>query len=1005
MIVPHTRRLRTTCAARPPFFTAFVFLSLALACSRPVRAVEPPPRAPLLRVDTGMHTASVQRIGVDAADRYLVTGSEDKTVRVWDLSTGRLLQTLRPPIAAGDEGKIYAVAITPDGKTVACGGWTGYAWDRSVSLYLFDRESGQLRRRITGLPNVPHHLVYSRNGEFLAAALGDKAGIRVYRAPDYALVASDTNYGAAAYGADFDGSGRLVTAALDGFVRLYNSPLAGARRGGSDKNFAPLAKKEAPGGGRPGSARFSPDGSLIAVGFVDTLNVDVLSGKDLTLRYSPSTSGATQENFSRICWSADGSALYAAGRPRGAESRIRRWSQQGRGDYVDLSAAKNTILDIVPLAKGGVAFGASDPSFGAFNARDERILLQNTRITDYSGARGVLSVSNEGALAQFASGARSSIRFSVSERLLEETAPPRRAAADAADAAAPSRVQPPRTSADGLDVRDWKDTNVPKLNGRRLPLLPLETARSLAITPDAQGFVLGTDWQLRCFDRSGAPRWSVPGPGIAWAVNVAGNGRVAVAAFGDGTLRWYRMRDGKELCALFPQNDKQRWALWTPRGYYDASPGGEDLVGWHINNGAERAADFFPASRFRSTYYRPDMVAKITATVDEAAALEVANKEAGRKPQPAPAIEEALPPLVAIRVPTDGAEVSAAQITFQYEVRSPSGAPVTEVRALVDGRPAGDARGLIEVPADPSHGVARTIRLTIPERDCEVSLIAVNRFAASVPATARLFWRGRAAPAPVPAPDVLKPKLYVLVVGVGQYADPGLTLRYPAKDARDFAAALQKQKGGLYRDLVVKVLTDAAATKEAILDGLEWIQKETTSKDVAMVFLSGHGANDPNGIYYFLPAGFQRERFKSTGVPFSDIKTTLQVLAGKVLFFVDTCHSGNVLGTARSRGGASVDIAGLVNELTSAENGAVVFAAATGRQSALEDPAWNNGAFTKALVEGIGGKADYLGKGKITVNMLDVYISERVKELTGGRQTPTTTKPETIADFPVAVRR
>jgi len=62
---------------------------------------------PVLRIETGMHTANITHIGVDAAGRYLVTGSDDKTVRVWELATGRLLRTLRPPIGAGDEGKIY----------------------------------------------------------------------------------------------------------------------------------------------------------------------------------------------------------------------------------------------------------------------------------------------------------------------------------------------------------------------------------------------------------------------------------------------------------------------------------------------------------------------------------------------------------------------------------------------------------------------------------------------------------------------------------------------------------------------------------------------------------------------------------------------------------------------------------------------------------------------------------------------------------------------------------
>ena len=93
-----------------------------------------------------------------------------------------------------------------------------------------------------------------------------------------------------------------------------------------------------------------------------------------------------------------------------------------------------------------------------------------------------------------------------------------------------------------------------------------------------------------------------------------------------------------------------------------------------------------------------------------------------------------------------------------------------------------------------------------------------------------------------------------------------------------------------------------------------------------------------------------------------------------------------------------------MNELTSAENGAVVFTASTGNQSAIERDEWGNGAFTKALVAGLRGEADYGKTGKITVNMLDLYISETVKQLTDGRQTPTTAKPQTIADFPVAIR-
>jgi WD40 domain-containing protein len=83
------------------------------------------PVTPFARIETGMHVGAVKRIDVDAAERFLVSGSIDKTVRVWDLATGALLQTLRVPIDEGDVGKIYAVALSPDGSTVAAGGFTG----------------------------------------------------------------------------------------------------------------------------------------------------------------------------------------------------------------------------------------------------------------------------------------------------------------------------------------------------------------------------------------------------------------------------------------------------------------------------------------------------------------------------------------------------------------------------------------------------------------------------------------------------------------------------------------------------------------------------------------------------------------------------------------------------------------------------------------------------------------------------------------------------------------
>ena len=136
-----------------------------------------PPTVPVLRLETGMHTATIRRIATDAAGRVLLTASNDKTARLWDVASGQLLHTLRPPQGEGREGQILACALSPDGRLAALGGSTGYQWDGSSSIYLFDAATGQFLRRIPGLPaRTIHHLVFSRDGSCLGSVPERPAG-------------------------------------------------------------------------------------------------------------------------------------------------------------------------------------------------------------------------------------------------------------------------------------------------------------------------------------------------------------------------------------------------------------------------------------------------------------------------------------------------------------------------------------------------------------------------------------------------------------------------------------------------------------------------------------------------------------------------------------------------------------------------------------------------------------------------------------------------------------
>ena len=821
---------------------------------------------------------------------------------------------------------------------------------------------------------------------------GEKTnGIRLFRTGDYAQVSEDRDYGDTCHGADFaavsksGGPTLLATSSLDGFIRLYEVNPNGDLR--------LKAKKKAPGGSKPIGIRFSPNGSRIAIGFYETAEVAVLSAADLSLVCRPDIKGLRGWLWT-VAWSADGSFLYAAGthRPFPDKKLIIRWADGGSGARTELPAlTQDTIFCLRSLRDGGIAFAAADPAIGIVNRQGERKLFFGLPESAASLDPSKFLVSSDGRLL-------CAVDLPIKGRSACLSLVDRTATVAPVSTNRESSARPPITK--GLDVSNWAMSRSPKLNGKKLFLNKNEASLTLAIAPDMEHFLLGTTVGLRLFDRNGVQKWGVDGPAGPGAVNISGDGRFVISSFNDGTIHWYRIEDGRELFAFFADwqsgfcgdCDVKRWVLTTPSGYYDAPPGSEDIIGWHINNGSDAAADFFPVSRFRATYYRPDIIARLLETRDEAEATRLADAAIGRK---AGELELAklAPPVITLESPADGTEGKLREITVRYDVRTPSGEPVTLVRVLVDGRQADVPRGMT---VETTENAFYELRVNVPDHDCELSLIAENRYAASEPATVRLKWRGE-------QKAVAQPKLFVLAIGISKYAGKN-ELQWPAKDANDFVVVMQRQKGLLYGDVQVKLLTNERATRDAILDGLEWIEKSTTQNDVAMVFLSGHGWNDPaDRTYYFIPANFEEARLRRTAVPSVEIQKTIQSIKGNVVVFLDTCYSGNVLGSGamESRG----DINGLANELVSAENGAVVLTASTGRQVALERPEWGNGAFTKFLVEGLSGKADLMKIGRITIGALGVYISEKVKELTGGQQTPASATPKTIADFAVAMSR
>lgn len=933
-------------------------------------AAEPLADRPVLRIDPGQHVDTITRSAADSTGKLVATVSDDKTLRLWEVATGRLLRAIRPPIGKGDEGQLRAVAMVADGARVAFAGNTS-GGGATGCVYIADTVNGQIIKNLCKLPAIRvNALAWSPDAAKLVATLHGGYGMRLLDATSGAVLAEDADYATGSHEIAMAADGKFFTVALDGKVRAYDA--AGRR----------LTIRDVGGGRMTSSVALSPDGKWLALGFADPLQprVEVLASADLATQATADVTGVAG-TFSRVAWSRDGGELHATGDAKDADDNIvlRTWAWQpnGRfGQFRDVEFGRETIFSLTALPAGGLVVGSAEPALGWF-AAGPTLRSSDPRPSAVWAARSGVRVSSDGA----------QVSVCVDELCRKKAAYDVRARALlAAGSARPlhaHRTRAGQTAIVGFGDAWDVDAGL-RVGAVKLPMLPREKPYDVAWLPDDQSFMVGTTHRLCRFAVQGSALWCVP-VAHAQKVNVSGDGRLVVAELYDNTVRWYRARDGEELLAFFLHADGKRWLAFTPSGYYDAAVGAESLFGWQVNRGPAAAGDFYPASHFRTAYYRPELVRQVLDTLDERAALAADNAKSQRT---AGRVEDMLPPVVDVAAPADGATVALPTVEVHYGVRLSAGDRLTGIRVLVDGRPVAavvKGAGAVEVP--------------LPPRDCVVALMAESERGVGEPALLHIRRGGRGAAVMAEPVAALKPRLRALAIGTSRYKLDHLNLLFAAADARAVAAAWRAQADAAYREVTVQELLDDQATRARIIEALETLLSDTQSDDVVMLFLAGHGTTDSSGRFFYLPHDVDPARLRATGLSDEELRRTVHDAKGKVVVFIDACRSGSVRGSSLR----PADLAGLANTLVSPENGAVVFTASTGLQSALEASEWQHGAFTLALLEAFAGKADYTQKGRVTVASLSLYLSERVDELTDHQQTPGISVPKTVPNFALAV--
>ena len=1091
---------------------------------------------PSLQIEVGAHSAAVRRIAVDPVRNRVVTAASDRTARVWSLETGEMLQVLRPPVSGTRGGQLYGAALHPDGLTVAVAGTSADVPSASHSIYLFDIETGRIKKRFETRAGEVKRLAWSPDGTVLLAALAGANGLKAYSLDGSLLF--ENAFRAPSYGLAVLPSGLVAGASLSGEVALLQA------QAGSVKLLRRFMTKTP----QPVGISLSPDGRRFLLGSYDDARADIYdseSGDLLRELWDPDAFLLAQQRLSNplpnnrslgnlmtVAWSTDGKSIYLAGTNLLGKSdfTISRFSVDSGLRTEEFVAASNTINDMSALADGRVAFASSDGSWG---------MLTGSKITRFSSNAIAptlnakqISMSLDGNRVRWQVGLASTMfEFDLQQRTISNVSQPAQLA-----------ITPSIDFWEDATRDVWENKNQLKVSGNQVPLDAGEIARSRTNVGKSTDRLYGTSSHLMRIRSNGQVVWRRAIDSEARAILVNADGSQAISAMQDGTIRWWRTSDGELLLTLLASTDK-RWIIWSPKGFFDSSAGGDRFAGWTVSSSADKESEFFTLNRFRDPYNRPDIIDQIIRTGDPKLAISAADQiaaeqnassltvplAASRIPAPmvvppvavspvavspvavppvavppvavppvavppvavppvavppvvvppvvvppialppvaapsvpstttiakaplpspqviappftapvievpsvlrppsalpatnplpadvkpplaAPATESQLPVLSTRVTPADPPKVSEMpptltrvgnralkfsgdELILPFTIRTQGALlPATTVEVRINGRPFEPTA--IEMPKSLDGDSKGQARLKFDDPEAIVQLFARNKNGVSEPLD---FQIERARPVVPPKPKM--PTLYVLSIGVSEYRQGSEIedLRFASKDANDFAAVVRTQIGRLYGDVVVKVLRDSGATRAETLKNLKWLAESAAPNDLAFLFLAGHGTNESGGQYFFLPHDANVKSLRTTAVSEVDIRDSLRRIRGRAIFFVDTCFSGQVMG---SNPNANREMSRLANDLAATENGVIVFAASTGRQKSLE--ADGNGYFTKALIDGLNGAADFQKRGRVTYKQLDAYLSDEVSRSTKGRQTPVTNIPVGVADFEIA---